>query len=73
LVIADVQATETPILLVHGVADNQSVFAVLGRALRRLEHPDLLVVNVQLSDVGHLLTSGRFTHRTHSGERAGPG
>ncbi|MGH3797591.1 MAG: esterase/lipase family protein [Pseudonocardiaceae bacterium] len=35
LVIADVRAAGTPILLVHGIADNRSVFAVLGRALRK--------------------------------------
>lgn len=35
LVIADVRAAGTPILLVHGFADNRSVFAVLGRALRK--------------------------------------
>ncbi|MGH3873901.1 MAG: esterase/lipase family protein [Pseudonocardiaceae bacterium] len=35
LVIADVCAASTPILLVHGFADNRSVFAVLRRALRR--------------------------------------
>lgn len=35
LVIADVRAAGTPILLVHGFADNRSAFAVLGRALRK--------------------------------------
>lgn len=35
LVIADVRAAGTPILLVHGFVDNRSVFAVLGRALRK--------------------------------------
>ncbi|HEY6423434.1 MAG TPA: alpha/beta fold hydrolase [Pseudonocardiaceae bacterium] len=35
LVIGDVRAAGTPILLVHGFADNRSVFAVLGRALRK--------------------------------------
>lgn len=35
LVIADVSAAGTPILLVHGFVDNRSVFAVLGRALRK--------------------------------------
>ncbi len=35
LVIADVRTTGTPILLVHGFADNRSAFTVLGRALRR--------------------------------------
>ncbi|HEV7451863.1 MAG TPA: alpha/beta fold hydrolase [Pseudonocardiaceae bacterium] len=35
LVIADMRAAGTPILLVHGFADNRSVFAVLRRALRK--------------------------------------
>jgi triacylglycerol esterase/lipase EstA (alpha/beta hydrolase family) len=35
LVIPDVRAVGTPILLVHGFSDNQSAFAVLGRALRK--------------------------------------
>jgi pimeloyl-ACP methyl ester carboxylesterase len=35
LVIGDLEATATPILLVHGLVDNRSVFTVLRRALRR--------------------------------------
>ncbi|MGH3696228.1 MAG: esterase/lipase family protein [Pseudonocardiaceae bacterium] len=35
LVLADVRTVGTPILLVHGFADNRSVFRVLGRAFRR--------------------------------------
>ncbi|MFY9808815.1 MAG: alpha/beta fold hydrolase [Pseudonocardiaceae bacterium] len=35
LVIADVQAMGTPILLVHGFSDNRSAFTVLGSALRK--------------------------------------
>jgi hypothetical protein len=35
LVIGDVEAAGTPILLVHGMVDNRSIFAVLRRALRR--------------------------------------
>ncbi|MHA6792796.1 esterase/lipase family protein [Pseudonocardia bannensis] len=35
LVVADVQAAGTPILLVHGIMDNRSVFTVFQRALRR--------------------------------------
>lgn len=35
LLIADVRAAGTPILLVHGMVDNRSVFAVLSRALRK--------------------------------------
>jgi triacylglycerol lipase len=35
LVIGDVEAAGTPILLVHGMVDNRSVFTVLRRSLRR--------------------------------------
>jgi triacylglycerol esterase/lipase EstA (alpha/beta hydrolase family) len=35
LVVSDVTAAGTPILLVHGIMDNRSVFSVFGRALRR--------------------------------------
>jgi triacylglycerol lipase len=35
LVIGDVEAAGTPILLVHGMVDNRSIFTVLRRALRR--------------------------------------
>ena len=35
LIIGDVEAAGTPILLVHGLVDNRSIFTVLRRALRR--------------------------------------
>ena len=35
LVIGDVEAAGTPILLIHGMVDNRSIFTVLRRALRR--------------------------------------
>src|SRR5207248_4579440 len=35
LMIGDVEAAGTPILLVHGLVDNRSIFTVLRRALRR--------------------------------------
>ncbi len=35
LLVGDVEAAGTPILLVHGLADNRSVFTVLRRGLRR--------------------------------------
>ncbi|GEL22818.1 lipase [Pseudonocardia sulfidoxydans NBRC 16205] len=35
LVVSDVAAAGTPIVLVHGIMDNRSVFGVFGRALRR--------------------------------------
>ena len=35
LIIGDVEAAGTPILLLHGLVDNRSIFTVLRRALRR--------------------------------------
>ncbi|GAC1332974.1 MAG: hypothetical protein NVSMB13_21770 [Mycobacteriales bacterium] len=35
LVIGDVEAAGTPILLIHGLVDNRSIFTILRRALRR--------------------------------------
>lgn len=35
LVVSDLMAAGTPIILVHGIMDNRSVFSVFGRALRR--------------------------------------
>lgn len=35
LIIGDVEAAGTPIILVHGVVDNRSIFALLRRGLRR--------------------------------------
>jgi triacylglycerol lipase len=35
LVVSDMDASTTPVLLVHGIVDNRSIFAVLARALRR--------------------------------------
>ncbi|WP_433783614.1 esterase/lipase family protein [Actinomycetospora sp. CA-101289] len=35
LVVADLDASTTPVLLVHGIVDNRSIFAVLARSLRR--------------------------------------
>lgn len=35
LLVGDIEAAGTPILLVHGIVDNHSTFAVLRRALRR--------------------------------------
>lgn len=45
LVVSDVEAAATPILLVHGMVDNRSVFAVLGRALRRRGFGRVVSVN----------------------------
>ncbi|WP_243418224.1 esterase/lipase family protein [Actinomycetospora cinnamomea] len=35
LVVSDMDASTTPVLLVHGIVDNRSIFTLLARALRR--------------------------------------
>ncbi len=45
LVVGDVEASGTPILLVHGMVDNRSVFTVLRRALRRRGFRQVLGIN----------------------------
>ncbi|HET7475137.1 MAG TPA: alpha/beta fold hydrolase [Dermatophilaceae bacterium] len=45
LAIGDVEAAGTPILLVHGMVDNRSVFAVLRRGLRRRGFGRVLTLN----------------------------
>lgn len=35
LVVSDMESSTTPVLLVHGIVDNRSIFALLARALRR--------------------------------------
>lgn len=45
LVISDVEAAGTPILLVHGMVDNRSVFALLRRGLRRRGFGRVVSVN----------------------------
>jgi pimeloyl-ACP methyl ester carboxylesterase len=45
LVVGDVEAAGTPILLVHGMADNRAVFTVLGRHLRRRGFGRVLSIN----------------------------
>ena len=53
LLLGDVVAAGTPILLVHGLVDNRSVFAVLRRALRRRGFGQVLTFDYSplLSDV----------------------
>jgi triacylglycerol lipase len=48
LVVADVEAAGTPILLVHGIMDNRSVFTVFRRALRRRGFGRVHAVNYSL-------------------------
>jgi triacylglycerol lipase len=45
LVVGDVEAAGTPILLVHGMVDNKSVFALLRRGLRRRGFGSVTTVN----------------------------
>lgn len=45
LVVGDVEAAGTPILLVHGMVDNRSIFTVLRRALRRRGFRRVLGIN----------------------------
>jgi pimeloyl-ACP methyl ester carboxylesterase len=53
LVIGDVEAAGTPILLVHGLVDNRSIFTLLRRGLRRRGFGRVLTMNypVFTSDV----------------------
>lgn len=48
LVISDVVAAGTPILLVHGLIDNRSIFAFLRRALRRRGFGRVIALNYSL-------------------------
>ncbi len=45
LLIGDVEAAGTPILLVHGMVDNRSVFTLLRRGLRRRGFGQVLTIN----------------------------
>ncbi len=51
LLVHDVEAAGTPIILIHGVVDNRSVFALLRRGLRRRGFGRIITVNYSpLSD-----------------------
>jgi hypothetical protein len=45
LVVSDVEAAGTPILLVHGMVDNRSIFTLLRRSLRRRGFHRVITVN----------------------------
>jgi len=45
LVVGDVEAAGTPILLIHGMVDNRSIFALLSRQLRRRGFGRVLSLN----------------------------
>ena len=51
LIVSDVRTAGTPILLVHGLGDNRSVFAVLARALRRRGYGVVHAVNINVLTV----------------------
>ena len=59
LIVGDVEASGTPILLVHGMVDNRSIFTVLRRGLRRRGFRRVLSVNYSplTSDVRLAATS----------------
>ncbi len=48
LVVTDIEAAGTPILLVHGIMDNRSVFTVFRRALRRRGFGSVHAVNYSI-------------------------
>jgi pimeloyl-ACP methyl ester carboxylesterase len=48
LVISDIEAAGTPILLVHGMADNRSVFTLLRRGLRRRGFGHMTTMNYSI-------------------------
>ena len=50
LVIGDVEAAGTPILLVHGMVDNRSIFTLLRRGLRRRGFGRVLTLNYSPAD-----------------------
>jgi pimeloyl-ACP methyl ester carboxylesterase len=54
LLVGDVEAAGTPILMVHGIVDNRSIFTVLRRALRRRGFARVVAV-----DYGWLATDVR--------------
>jgi triacylglycerol lipase len=58
LVVTDVTAAGTPILLVHGIMDNRSVFTVFRRALRRRGFGVVHAVN-------YSLLTGDLRHAAH--------
>jgi pimeloyl-ACP methyl ester carboxylesterase len=45
LILADIAAAGTPIVLIHGIVDNRSAFAVLRRTLRRRGYGRITTVN----------------------------
>lgn len=48
LIVSDLSAAATPVLLVHGIADNRSIFTMLRMALRRRGHGMIHAVNYSM-------------------------
>ena len=77
LLIGDVEAAGTPILLVHGMVDNKSIFTLLRRGLRRrgfgrvmtfnysLLSRDLAAVAADLSDAVEVICADSGYERVH--------
>jgi triacylglycerol lipase len=61
LVVNDVEAAGTPILLLHGIMDNRSVFTVFRRSLRRRGFGAVHAVNYSLF-TGDIRTAARELH-----------
>ncbi|AEA27467.1 alpha/beta hydrolase fold protein [Pseudonocardia dioxanivorans CB1190] len=72
LVVSDVAAAGTPIILVHGIMDNRSVFSVFGRALRRRGFGRVHAVNYGVL-TGDLRDAARELRRAVEDVRASTG
>jgi len=61
LIVSDIAASTTPVLLVHGIVDNRSIFALLARALRRRGFGVVHAVNFHVLTpfIGDIRTAAR--------------
>ncbi|WP_427383709.1 esterase/lipase family protein [Janibacter sp. G56] len=62
LLIADVEAAGTPILLLHGMIDNHSIFTLLRRGLRRRGFGQLHVMNYSIFTADVRVAAARLAH-----------
>ena len=60
LVVGDVEAAGTPIILIHGIIDNRSVFTLLRRGLRRRGFGRVVTVNYSSINGDIRLLAGRL-------------
>jgi triacylglycerol lipase len=70
LLIGDIEAAGTPILMVHGMADNRSIFTVLRRDLQRRGFHRVLSLNYSVRtgsavSCGRAATSSRSSPHPH--------